>query len=126
MKLRVALKTARSVTIETITEQIYEFDTPGTIFVNGESHGETKKTVFTLFDLKPDMDYNICLERDGKKAEVFFRTDYEFVTLDVREIGAKGDGIQMILHLSRLRLWHVRRMEEYLFQKVPTTLPACF
>jgi polygalacturonase len=94
MKLRVALKTARSATIETITEQIYEYDTPGTIYVNGESHGETKKTVFTLFDLKPDMDYNICLERDGKKAEVFFRTDYEFVTLNVREIGAKGDGIQ--------------------------------
>ena len=94
MKLRVALKTARSATIETITEQIYEYDTPGTIYVNGESHGETKKTVFTLFDLKPDMDYNICLERDGKKAEVAFRTDYEFVTLNVREIGAKGDGIQ--------------------------------
>lgn len=94
MKLRVALKTARSATIETITEQIYEYDIPGTIFINGESHGETIKTVFTLFDLKPDMDYNICLERDGIKAEVFFRTDYEFVTLDVREIGAKGDGIQ--------------------------------
>lgn len=94
MKLRVALKTARSVTIETITEQIYEYETPGTIFVNGENHGETKKVVFTLFDLKPDMDYNICLERDGEKAEVNFRTDYEFVTINVREVGAKGDGIQ--------------------------------
>ena len=94
MKLRVALKTARSVTIETITEQIYEYETPGTIFVNGENYGTTTKVVFTLFDLKPDMDYNICLERDGEKAEVAFHTDYEFVTINVREVGAKGDGIQ--------------------------------
>lgn len=94
MKLRVALKTARTATIETMTEQIYEYDTPGTIFINGERFGETRKAVFTLFDLKPDMDYNICLERDGEKAEITFRTDYEFVTLNVRDIGAKGDGIQ--------------------------------
>ena len=94
MKLRVALKTARSVTIETITEQIYEYETPGTIFVNGENYGTTTKVVFTLFDLKPDMDYNICLERAGEKAEVAFHTDYEFVTINVREVGAKGDGIQ--------------------------------
>lgn len=80
MKLRVALKTARTATIETMTEQIYEYDTPGTIFINGERFGETRKAVFTLFDLKPDMDYNICLERDGEKAEITFRTDYEFVT----------------------------------------------
>lgn len=94
MELRVVFKTARSVTIETITEQIYEFDTPGKIFVNGEGYGETNKVVFTLFDLKPDMDYNVSLERNGEKTEVSFKTDYEFVTLNVRELGALGDGIQ--------------------------------
>lgn len=94
MELRVVLKTARSVTVETITEQIYEFETPGKILVNGEAFGETKRVVFTLFDLKPDMDYNICLERNGEKAETSFRTDHEFVTLNVKTIGAKGDGVQ--------------------------------
>ncbi|NNJ32180.1 glycoside hydrolase family 28 protein [Lacrimispora defluvii] len=94
MELRVVFQTARSVTIETITETIYEFDAPGQILVNGENRGETKQVVFTLFDLKPDMDYNISLERNGEKAEVNFHTDYEFVTINVREVGALGDGIQ--------------------------------
>ena len=94
MELRVVFQTARSVTIETITETIYEFQTPGQILLNGESRGETKQVVFTLFDLKPDMDYNISLERNGEKAEVNFHTDYEFVTINVREAGALGDGIQ--------------------------------
>ncbi len=94
MELRVVYKTARSVTLETLTEQIFEFETPGRILVNGEFHGETKRIVFTLFDLKPDMDYNICLERNGEKAETSFHTDYEFVTLNVKKIGAKGDGVQ--------------------------------
>ena len=94
MELNVIFKTARSVTIETITEQIYEFDTPGNILVNGEKYGDTKQVVFTLFDLKPDMDYTITLERDGEKALVHFHTEYEFVTLNVKKIGAKGDGIQ--------------------------------
>lgn len=93
MDLRVVFKTARSVTLETVTEQIFEFDAFGTVWVNGKSSGQTKRVVFTLFDLEPDCDYNICLERGTQKACVDFHTDYEFVTLNVKEMGAKGDGI---------------------------------
>lgn len=94
MELKIVFKTARSVTVETVTRQLYEFETPGKILVNGKEFGETKRVIFTLFDLKPDMDYNISLERNGERAEVSFRTDYEFVTLNVKDVGAKGDGIQ--------------------------------
>ncbi|MFT4106307.1 MAG: glycoside hydrolase family 28 protein [Lacrimispora sp.] len=94
MELKVIYQTSRSVTIETVTEQIFEFETAGKISLNGEDAGETTRVIFTLFDLKPDTDYHICLERDGQKAETDFHTDYEFVTLNVRETGAKGDGIQ--------------------------------
>jgi len=94
MELKIVFKTARSVTVETVTEQIYAFETPGKIRLNGSDFGETNRVVFTLFDLKPDMDYNISLERDGKTAEASFRTDYEFVTLNVKDVGARGDGIQ--------------------------------
>ncbi|MFT4004146.1 MAG: glycoside hydrolase family 28 protein [Lacrimispora sp.] len=94
MELRVVYKTARSVTVETVTEQIFEFETPGKILVNGKVQGETSRVVFTVFDLKPDTDYTVSLERDGERAEAVFHTDYEFVTLNVKEIGAKGDGIQ--------------------------------
>jgi len=91
MELKIVFKTARSVTLETVTEQIYEFETPGKILVNGNVFGETKRVVFTLFDLKPDMDYNISLERNGERAETSFHTDYEFVTLNVKDMGAWGD-----------------------------------
>lgn len=94
MELKIVFKTARSVTVETVTEQIYAFETPGNILLNGNDFGETNRVVFSLFDLKPDMDYNISLERDGKRAEASFHTDYEFVTLNVKDMGARGDGIQ--------------------------------
>lgn len=94
MELRVVCKTSRSVTLETITEQIFQFATPGRILVNGEPKGETDRVIFTLFDLKPDTDYQVCLERDGERLMASFHTDYEFVTLNVKKIGAKGDGIQ--------------------------------
>lgn len=94
MELKIVYKTARSVTVETITEEIYEFSAPGKILVNGEPWGETKQVVFSLFDLKPDMDYHLCVDRNGVKSEVHFHTDYEFVTLNVKDMGAKGDGIQ--------------------------------
>ena len=94
MKLKVVYKTARSVTIETVTDQIYEFETPGRLLVNGKDFGTVSRVVFSVFDLKPDTDYKVSLERDGETVEASFRTDYEFVTIDVREVGAKGDGIQ--------------------------------
>lgn len=94
MELKVICMTARSATLETEAGQIFEFDTPGEIYVNGVLYQKTKRVIFSLFGLKPDTEYEVCLKRDGMEAKAVFRTDYEFVTLNVKDIGAKGDGIQ--------------------------------
>lgn len=39
----------------------------------------------------------------------YFATDYEFVTLNVRDFGAKGDGESDDTILSRQRSWPARK-----------------
>ena len=48
----------------------------------------------SVFDLKPDTDYEIKVTHaEEVVAAAEFTTDYEYVTLDVKKFGAKGDGI---------------------------------
>ena len=94
MELKVICMTARSATLETEAGRIFEFDTEGEIYINGSLYKRTNRVIFSLFGLRPDTEYEVCLKRDGEEARTVFRTDYEFVTLNVKEVGAKGDGIQ--------------------------------
>lgn len=94
MKLSVFFQTARCAVILVQDGSIFEAETPYRISVNGKPAFETRRTVISLYNLKPDTDYEIAVERDGQTERVSFRTDREFVTLNVREFGAKGDGIQ--------------------------------
>ena len=94
MELKVICMTARSATLETEAGQIFEFDTQGEVYVNGSLYQRTNRVIFSLFGLKPDTEYEVCLKRDGAEARTVFRTDYEFVTINVKEFGAKGDGLQ--------------------------------
>ena len=53
----------------------------------------TEKTVVTLRGLLPDTEYRLGFRRGGESSsETSARTLYEFVTLNVRDFGAKGDG----------------------------------
>ena len=94
MELKLIYSTARSATLETVADAIYEFGTAGEVFVNDEPVMETNRAVFTVCGLKPDTEYHVSLKRDGAEASVNFHTGYEFVTINVKDIGAKGDGIQ--------------------------------
>lgn len=89
------MKTARSVVIEMNDGGVYEAKKVYEILVNGEHVCNTDKVVTSIYDLWPDTEYLIQVRSNDKVvAEVTFRTDYEFVTLDVTKFGAKGDGIQ--------------------------------
>lgn len=94
-RLKVLMKSPRSVSFE-IQDGGYYY-TIGTyqIFLNGKRAGETRKVVTSLFDLKPETVYHLqILNEDGIcLAETEFTTEYEFVTLNVKDFGAKGDGI---------------------------------
>lgn len=94
MKLVLVLKTARCAVIMVEDGSVFEADTPYQVYLNGNLVLESRRTVLSLYGLEPDTEYEVCVKRDGETEETDFRTDREFVTLNVRDFGAKGDGIQ--------------------------------
>ena len=95
MEIRLVMKTARSVSLELDDGGIYKTKEVYRILVNGDEVKTTDTVITSLYGLKPDTDYEIGVEdaRGTRQGEIAFRTDYEFVTLDVRKFGAKGDGV---------------------------------
>lgn len=87
-------KNARSVVIMTCdTGADYETDEYG-IYLNGEKIQTSRKTIETIYDLKPDTVYRIFVVRGNERSEeIEVQTEPEFVTLNVRDFGAKGDGV---------------------------------
>jgi len=93
------MNTARSAVIEIRDGGRYFTRRPYRIVVNGRECLTTEKTVTSLFSLKPDTQQQVeVFDGETKVGEVAFRTDFEFVTLDVTRFGAKGDGVQDDTH----------------------------
>ena len=93
MNISLVLKTARSAVIEIedggrfYTQQGYE------IRLNSTMYGKTDRVITSLYDLQPETTYTVeVLAQDAVLGSVTFATDYEYVTLDVQQFGAKGDG----------------------------------
>ena len=97
MELKLVMKTARSLSLELADGGTYNTIKKYEILLNGCVVKHTNKVITSLFGLKPDTTYEIAVREEGKKeveAAITVVTDYEFVTLNVKEFGAKGDGIQ--------------------------------
>lgn len=94
MELKVLFLTARCVTVEVEDGSIFNRKSAGTLLVNGLEYTKTDRVVSTIYDLKPDQDYEICFIHEGVSTSVMIHTKQEFVTLNVREFGAKGDGFR--------------------------------
>lgn len=94
MDVRLIMKTARSVSFEIADGGIYHTREKYHIIVNGKEEKETDTVITSVYGLKPETEYCIeVIDAEGKsRGGIAFRTDYEFVTLDVRAFGAKGDG----------------------------------
>lgn len=93
MGLNIVFKNARCAVLEYMDGSIFSLGESAQIIVNGKAWGETDRVVFSLHDLKPQTVYRVELWREGERlASTALTTDYEFVTLDVRDFGAKGDG----------------------------------
>lgn len=92
MELVVLHRTSRSAVIEIAGEEPYETESYE-IWVNGAFVRSDRRMIFPVNDLLPAAAYTICLKRNGRDwASVRFDTEEEFVTLNVRQFGAKGDG----------------------------------
>lgn len=62
------------------------------VFVDGSDHGREYATnIFSLFDLRPDTEYTVRTSLD--ESAVTFRTSAETAVVDVKSLGAKGDGV---------------------------------
>lgn len=94
MKINSIFQTARSVTIEILDGSIFETEHPYEIYVNDQLYGTTERVISSIYGLKPETDYQIRVQYGAEIAEICVKTDHEFVTLNVRDFGAKGDGIQ--------------------------------
>lgn len=92
-KLKVLLTSARSATLELADGGIYQTKERYQVYLNGVHVTETDTVIFSLFGLKPETTYEVVVKgADGEEDGISFTTEYEFVTLNVRDFGAKGDG----------------------------------
>ena len=94
LKFSIIFKTSRKVMIEVEDFGIWTTDKPYEIYLNGRMYLKTDRAVQTIAGLKPDTEYEICLKSGEQVSEtVTVRTEYEFVTLDVKRFRAVGDGL---------------------------------
>lgn len=94
MKFNVLLKTNHSITIEVINDLAYYTDELYDIYLNGNLYKSKINTnIFTIFNLSSDSDYLVSLVTEDSKYEENVHTLYEYVTLNVLDFGAKGDGV---------------------------------
>lgn len=93
MEFNIILKTARSITFELNEKSIYHAEIPYEVYINDELVKNSDKIVESIYDLKPSTTYTLYVKNEKvTSAPVEFRTDDEFVTLNVRDFGAAGDG----------------------------------
>lgn len=95
MKLTQILTTPRSAAFCLDDGGIYQTKEAYRLFLNGQECKTTDRAVTSVFDLEPDTAYCLRVERmDGTGAqELQFRTEREFLTINVKDLGAAGDGV---------------------------------
>ena len=95
MELKLLMRSARSATLELADGGIYNTKETYQIFLNGVLAKETNQVITSVFGLKPETGYVVLVKNSMGEtiAETSFLTPYEFVTLNVRDFGAKGDGV---------------------------------
>lgn len=95
MDIRLIMKTARSATLELDDGGTYETLEEYRLFLNNEECMLTNTVITNIFNLKPDTEYSVEVKtKDGASVGTHkFKTDEEFVTINVKELGAAGDGV---------------------------------
>lgn len=94
MKVSCIFKTARCVTIEIEDGGIFQTEGLYEIYINDVFYGTTDRVITSVYGLKPDTLYRIRVVKGDEAECTEVTTDWEFVTLNVRDFGAKGDGVQ--------------------------------
>jgi len=64
-----------------------------TVTLNGNLVSKHDTNVFSVFGLKPDTDYEVEIENNRMKEALSFHTASETCMVNVKDFGAKGDGV---------------------------------
>ncbi len=94
MNFNVIFLNTRSCTIELENRTPYLSDEAYDIYVDNALYASNvKNNIYSIYDLHPNMEYNIKIVYSGIETTKTIKTKYEVVTLDVKKFGAKGDGV---------------------------------
>lgn len=92
------LTTSRSLTLEIQNKSPYYAEKPYRLYVNDEQIGGIEtKNIISVFDLEPATKYEVKIVTTdlADRGTCVITTYEEYVRLDVRKFGAKGDGIAL-------------------------------
>ena len=98
MTLKILFKNARFAAVELEDGGVYDMEKTWKIFVNGKLYKETSRVINMIYGLEPETEYEIRADHGDETACVTCKTDYEYVTMNVRDFGAKGDGVSDDTH----------------------------
>ncbi len=94
MNMKLIYKNARAAVVELADGGIFDTEKTYEITLNGQRWCETSRVITSLYGLTPGTQYELAARSaDGERSLLYFSTDREFVTLNVRDFGAKGDGV---------------------------------
>lgn len=91
--IKEVFKTARSIVIELVGQGRYQSEEEHQVYLNGQLQEQSNKIIVSLFDLLPNTEYEISVILGKKHSELLrIKTNQEYVTLNVKDFGATGDG----------------------------------
>ena len=93
MEIKVVGVFNRSITVEIENEYAYRMDGACEYYLDGEMVKRSDLNVNTIDGLLPDTDYTLTVRCEDEEKEITFRTKEETCLIDVRDMGARGDGI---------------------------------
>ena len=93
MKAKVIFTTSRKFTLELEEFGIYYTEQEYEVWLNGEFILTGDKVIQTISGLNPDTEYHVSIKAgDLEPYHLNVHTEHEFVTLNVKQFGARGDG----------------------------------
>lgn len=95
MNFNIIFKSSRSATIELDNHDIFTTN-PYTVFLDDKIILENQtKNIISLYHLLPDTEYALEIRQGEETCKTIFCTEEEYVSLNVKKFGAKGDGISL-------------------------------
>lgn len=93
MNIKIINLMARCLTFEIENEGIYETE-EYEVYLNNNYIQKSNRIIESIYNLIPDREYVLTVKRQGECSNtVVLTTPEEYVTLNVRDFGAKGDGV---------------------------------